>query len=145
MSTTPKDLFRLYAIPPSSLHEAVQKLARQEGWMPPWDREEQQKVQQSQKKAAGKSSGLMRKGRVKLRRLYVKIAFERLQPAYQMQPFSVTSLDALEAAYRTLLAEGNQDPDLLMSAAPFKAGRETIINDLKQLGVKSRRRTQRSG
>ena len=113
--------------------------------MPPWDREEQQKVQQSQKKAAGKSSGLMRKGRVKLRRLYVKIAFERLQPAYQMQPFSVTSLDALEAAYRTLLAEGNQDPDLLMSAAPFKAGRETIINDLKQLGVKSRRRTQRSG
>jgi hypothetical protein len=30
MSMTPKDLFKLYAIPPSLLHEAVQEAARQE-------------------------------------------------------------------------------------------------------------------
>jgi hypothetical protein len=71
MSKTPKDLFQRYVTPPSRLHNAVQSLARQEGWIPPWDREEQQ----SQKKAAGKKSGVIRERRTKLRRYIVGAAY----------------------------------------------------------------------
>ena len=46
MSTPPKDLFKRYATPPTPLHDAVQRWARKEGWIPPWDHEEQQKEEQ---------------------------------------------------------------------------------------------------
>src|ERR1019366_9330068 len=144
MSTSLKDLFRWYAIPPSPLHAALQQAAREAGWTPPWDREEQHEEQQSKKKKAGERSGLKRMGRAEVRRHFVKISFERLKPAYRMQPFSESSMTALKAAYRSLLAEGHPDPDWLMLAAPFKADHETLIKDLKLLGIRSRHRAQRS-
>ncbi len=92
----------------------------------------------------------MRAGRAKLRLLYVKAAFDQLKPAYRMEPFADQSIDALEAQYRRVIAETDDpaavlDADLLMSAAPFKAGREALINDMKLLGIRSRRKKQRSG
>jgi hypothetical protein len=145
-----RDLFRRYAIPPSPLHEAVQEAALRAGWTPP---------SQAEKRAAGKKSGVKRKGRAEIRRYFVKVAFERLKPvAYQMQPYSDDSIDALEVEYRQLLAESlaeakpeasaerrAEDLRRLMSAAPFKADRETLIKDMKQLGIRSRRRKSRSG
>jgi hypothetical protein len=140
------DYFRWYGIPPTPLHEGLQEGARQAGWTAPWDREEQK----NQKKVAGKKSGSMRAGRAKLRLLFVRAAFDRLKPAYQMQPFSDHSISALKAEYRKVVAESGDptaphDADLLMSASPFKADRETLIKDLKVLGIRSERRKRRSG
>jgi hypothetical protein len=113
----------------------------QAGWVPPWD----QKQLQGQKSAAGTKSGQARKQRANLRRYYVKVAFERLKPTNRRQPYSDQSIDALKHEYRSLFAEDGQDPDLLMSAAPFKADRETLIKDLKMLGIRSKARARRSG
>jgi hypothetical protein len=140
-STPLVELFEWYAFPPSPLHETIQLAAKQAGWIPPWDREERQ----TQTKTAGQKSGSMRAGRAEIRRYFVKVAFERLKPANQMQPYSDHSLDALEVEYRRLLAEDGLVPDELMSRAPFKADRETLIKDLKQLGIRSQLRKRRSG
>jgi len=137
VSKSVNDLFQRFAIPPSPLHEAIQKWARKQGWTAPWDEQQREK--------AGKRSGVMRKGRAEVRRHFVKTAFERLKPPYRMQPFSDQSIDALTIAYRNVLAEDGFDPDALMVAAPFKASRETLINDLKALGIRSKLRVRRSG
>jgi len=139
MSKSINDLFQRFAIPPSPLHEAIQKSARKQGWTAPWDAEDQQREK------AGKRSGVMRKGRAEVRRHFVKTAFEKLKAPYRMQPFSDHSIDALTIAYRKLLAEDGFDPGSLMEAAPFKASRETLINDLKALGIRSKLRVRRSG
>ena len=135
------ELFRPYR--PSPLSDALQNAAMQAGWVPPWDREEQQ----NEKVTSGKQSGFIRAGRAEIRRYFVKVAFGRLKPANQIQPYSDYSLDALEVEYRRLLAEDGHDPDQLMSAAPFKADRETLTKDLKRLGIRSKlkRTTKRSG
>jgi hypothetical protein len=138
VSTPWVDYFRPYGIPPSPLHEALQKAAMQAGWIPPWDHIEQQ----NEKVTAGKQSGYVRANRAAIRRYFVKFAFGRLKPANQMQPYSGHSLNALEAEYRRLLAEDGGDPDVLMSAAPFKMDRQTLIKDLKALGIQSKRRKQ---
>jgi hypothetical protein len=106
--------------------------------------------QKTQKSAAGKKSGSMRAGRAKMRQIFVKAAFDRLKPAYRRQPFSDDSIAALKAEYRKVVADsgdptGPHDADLLMSAAPFKADRETLKKDLKLLGIRSKRRAYRSG
>jgi len=131
------DLFQPYSIPPTPLHELIQEAAKQAGWTPPWD----QRQSQAQQRGAGQKSASMRAGRAAIRRHFVRAAFERLKPAYRMQPFSNESIRALEDAYRNILAEDGYDPDFLMSAAPFRAGRETLIKDLKALGIRSRWRT----
>jgi hypothetical protein len=73
--------------------------------------------------------------------------FERLKPPYRVQPFSNDSITALELEYRRILVEdvGDNDAELLMSLAPYKANRETLIKDLKALGIRSQRRKQISG
>jgi hypothetical protein len=125
----------------------VQEAAREEGWTSPWDRAEQQ----HQKKRAGDQSAIMRAGRVGIRRLFVKAAFDRLKPTFQMQPYSEHSIDALEVQYRRVLAEGDEqypagfDPEELMSTAPFKADRDTLKKDLKALGIRSKLRSKRRG
>jgi hypothetical protein len=140
------DLFRPYGIKPTPLHEAVQEAARQAGWIAPWDRY----AEQLKKKMAGKKSGLARAGRAGLRLPFVKEAFGRLKAAHRIQPFSEHSLDALQAKYREVIAESDDpatsyDADLLMSAAPFKADRDTLKKDLILLGIRSKRGTRRSG
>jgi hypothetical protein len=143
-ATTPwVEYFRPYGIPPSPLHEALQNAAMQAGWIPPWDREQEQ----DQKVVAGKRSGSVRAFRVQTRRFVVKAAFERLKPPYRVQPFSNDSITALELEYRRILVEdvGDNDAELLMSLAPYKANRETLIKDLKALGIRSQRRKQISG
>jgi len=141
MSKPLNDLFRWYAIPPSLLHWAVQEAAKQEGWTPPWDREEQQ----SKKKTAGKKSGLVRAGHAAIRRHFVRVAFDRLPLINRIEPFSAHSIRALEAAYRSLVTDENGGDPGLLKSAPFKAGRETLIKDLKLLDIHNRRPKQRSG
>jgi hypothetical protein len=144
------DFFQWHAILPTPLHEALQEAAKQEGWAPPWDREEQAAAEQLKKRTAGKKSALVRAGRAGLRLPFVKEAFGRLKAAHRMQPFSEHSMDELEAKYREVIAESGDpaapfDADLLMSAAPFKANRDTLKKDLILLGIRSKRRKRRSG
>jgi hypothetical protein len=128
----------------------LQEAAKHEGWTPPWDREQQAAAEQLKKRTAGKKSALMRAGRASLRLLFVKEAFGRLKPAHRIQPFSEHSMDALQAKYREVIAESDDpaapyDADQLMSAAPFKADRDTLKKDLILLGIRSKRRKNRSG
>jgi hypothetical protein len=48
------EFFRWYAILPTPLHEALQKAAKQEGWTPPWDREEEVAAEQFKKNSRRK-------------------------------------------------------------------------------------------
>ena len=210
MSTPPKDLFKRYTTPPTPLHAAVQGRAREAGWIPPWEHEEQQKEQQSQNTEAGKKSGLVRGERAEVRRLIIQLAYLRLDPKYKHQPYSTNSIDALHREYLSVVGKGGDAPwphiaptdkeiDLFISlmaqaelleeradiyrsfedrslGAPppprttkeefdlhtslvismmewsetdrkalEKVSRDTLRQGLKQLGVKSRRRTRRSG
>ena len=99
MSTTPKDLFQRYTSPPSPLHQAVQELARQEGWTPRWDGEQQ-------KKSAGKKSGVVRGKRGALRHSLIQVAYLRLPPEYKKEPYSTHSITALKKEYLYLLGVG---------------------------------------
>ena len=110
MNTTPKDLFKRYDTPPSRLHEAVQRLARQEGWRPPWAREEQQ----SKKKEAGKLSARIRKERADLRLALIQIVYRQLKPAYQNQPYSTVSMELIRTEYLRVLHD--EDNNLLAVA-----------------------------
>ncbi len=174
MSTPPKDLFKRYATPPTRLHDAVQGRAREAGWTAPWDREEQQKTAGKKSgrlraeraeirrifvKAAFKglkpsyqmqpfsndSIKALQEEYLNLLKLLVKdhdgsdllmaatLFVEKTfagQPAYQKQ---------LLAEYRSLVGP------LITGAAPFKVDRDTLIKDLKALGIRSKRRLQRSG
>jgi len=153
-SKSPDDLvglFQPYGIPPTRLHEAVQDAATKAGWIAPWDADAVRlRNEKLKNKAAGKRSGLARGGRAKLRLLFVKEAYDRLKPARRMEPYSTHSMDDLMAKYREVIAESGDptapfDADLLMSAAPFKADRVTLKNDLILLGIRSKRGTRRSG
>ena len=110
MNTTPKDLFKRYDTPPSRLHDAVQRLARQEGWRPPWAREEQQ----NQKTAAGKLSARVRRERADLRLALIQIVYKQLKPAYQNQPYSTMSMELIRAEYLKVLHD--EDNNLLAVA-----------------------------
>jgi hypothetical protein len=119
------------------------------GWIPPWDNSlEKAKSKIAGKKAkskvAGKKSGSLRKGRADVRLLFVKAAFESLKPAFRKQPFADQSLDALMEQYRLEITHHNptdrvKEAKLLMSAAPFKADRDTLKKDLLRLGIRSKR------
>jgi hypothetical protein len=103
-------------------------------------------ARKSKNQIAGRSSGMARAGRADIRRVFVKAAFEQLKPAHRFQPYSDDSIDALGRKYRELLGEGGVDPDFLISKAPFfRAKRETLIKDLKTLGIRSKRRRRRTG
>jgi hypothetical protein len=139
-STSLVQLFRPYAIPPSSLHEALQDAAKQAGWLPPWGRKEQQSL----KRAAGKRSGSRRAGRAQMRRSLINAARARLTPEQRRSPYSKASIDALEETYRNLLTEDPSDPDILISIMLSalsetdkkflrRASRETLKKDLKAI------------
>ena len=124
----------------------------------------------SKKKMAGKSSGLRRAKLAKLRQFMVLCAFQRLKPTYQMQPFSEEAIDALEEELRggprsdedevvipRRRVFSDKREELLLREAisvllerkpgqPWRyASRETLIKDLKALGIRSKIRKQRSG
>jgi hypothetical protein len=126
MSKTPKDLFQRYVTPPSRLHNAVQSLARQEGWIPPWDHEEQQ----SQKKAAGKKSGIIRERRAKLRRSIFIVVYLQLKPAYRNQPYSTKSIDVVREEYLKII---HGEPNNLLDVVCIKLAENQ--NALTPLGA----------
>jgi hypothetical protein len=134
------DLFRWYAIPPSPIHEAVQEAARQAGWTPPWDKEEQI----AKKKAAGKKSGTSRVGLTQMRRSLLTAARTRLKPQHRKNPYANESIDALIDEYEKLFSKEIDSFDLLTSimlkvlsepdrCTLSQVSRETIWKDLKEL------------
>jgi hypothetical protein len=140
MSNRFNELFRNYAIPPSWLHEAMQKAAREEGWVPPWDRKEQK----SKNKLAGRKSGLARWGRAEMRRSFLALARTQLSPEHRRAPYSNDAIATLEKNYRNLLRKKLDDANVLISSmlsvlteadrkALKKASIDTLIKDLKAL------------
>ena len=140
----------------------------------------------SNKRKAGKSSGVKRAKLARLRRFLVLSAFEGLKPTYQLQPFSDAAIDALEEKFRRSSENiSNSDLNLdlplddyetivrpsprhsdkwqalfdefinmmmcehIVDFADFaslrRASRDTLIKDLKALGIRSKYRKQRSG
>ena len=108
----------------------MQRLARQEGWTPPWDREEQHEEQQSQKKAAGKKSGLIREMRAKLHRSIFIVVYLQLKPAYRNQPYSTKSIDVVREEYLKIL---HGEPNNLLDVACIKLAENQ--NALTPLGA----------
>ena len=123
----------------------------------------------SKKRMAGKSSGVRRAKLAKLRQFMVLCAFQRLKLTYQMQPFSEEAIDALDEELRGPRSDedevviprrrvfSDKREELLLREAisvllerkpgqPWRyASRETLIKDLKALGIRSKLRKQRSG
>jgi hypothetical protein len=92
------------------------------------DRREKHEKQQRKKKIAGEKSGLVRAARVKIRRYFVRAAFERLKPAHQKNPFADESITALEAEFRKSPTKGDYslDPSMSYDFEPPEAAFETI-------------------
>jgi hypothetical protein len=134
-----RDYFRWSAVPPTDLHEALQKAAIQAGWIPPWDRADQQ----AQKRVAGKKSGTIRLGRANIRRILLRFARERLKPSHRKTPYADESINALVGEFRKLFEPGDHDvrvqiilTEVLPKSAQDrmkKTRRETLIGDLKEL------------
>jgi hypothetical protein len=109
-----------------------------------------QEQQRSQKSKAGKKSGSARADHAKLRRRLVEAAFRRLPVPNQRQPFSDYSIDALEREClnpKYTVDDIDLYAELLLADKEIrvKVSRETLINDLKLLGIRSRYRKQRPG
>jgi hypothetical protein len=105
----------------------------------------------STSKKAGKASGIKRAKLAERRRSSVLAAFLRLKKAHQTQPYSDESLDALEEELRSGARHGKffiecyyvrNASEIIQKRTP---SRDTIIKDLKALGVRSNRHKKRSG
>jgi hypothetical protein len=100
----------------------------------PWDHEEQQKEEQSRKKAAGTKSARVRGERAKVRQLIIEIAFARLDPKYKHQPYSNDSIDALREEYFSALGIGGRDPRPLTPPTAEELDLfESAVNSIRQL------------
>jgi hypothetical protein len=110
---------------------------------------------QTQHSNAGKKSASARAGRAAVRRLIVEAAFNRLPPQYRMQPYSDKAIDALQVECTRMPGRikcpDDVDFDCLLSLMinghkiQIQVPRETLIKDMKQLGIRSKRRISRSG
>lgn len=90
-----------------------------------------------------------------MRRLIVKAAFNRLLPKYRLQPYSDEAIDELQKECTRMPGPikfpEDEDFDCLFSLVMegheirIEVPRETLIKDMKQLGIRSKRRAQRSG
>jgi hypothetical protein len=145
------EFFQWHAILPTDLHEALQEAARKEGWVPPWDREDQE----VQKRQAGKRSAAVRQGFAWMRRSLVREANARQKPAFRHHPSSEYSIDDLHKKYLQLLAPDAKNLGLLVSIMLAQLSendrkklrnvkRETLKKDLRLLGIKSSPRKQQS-
>ena len=140
-----RNLFHWHGIPPSARHSILQKVAKEEGWIPPWEREEQRQQQKQKKRLAGKTSGRSRAALAEIRRSLVRITREGLTPEQRREPYADNSIDALCQRYRNLLHENTGSRGPLDPLVPLileslsgadrqrlrKASRETLIKDLK--------------
>jgi hypothetical protein len=109
--------------------------------------------ERNQHRNAGKKSGSVRADRADVRRLIVRAAFNRLLPKYQMQPYSDEAIDALQEECTKMPARikslDDEDFDSLFSLVmdghkiQIQVPRETLIKDMKKLGIHSKLRTRR--
>jgi len=136
-------------ISPSPLHHDMREAARQEGWVSPWEHEDQT----SKRKKAGKSSGVSRWGRREMRRSLLQLARDRLSPELRRTPYANDALEALRKEYDRLLSKDADDPDPIISGIHSglsatdrkwlkKASDDTLKKDLQAIrrmrGVKRR-------
>ena len=92
------DLFRQspFGIPPSRSQQVLWEAAKEAGWIPPSELENQRE----HKKKAGKASGNSRGGAAEMRRCLIAHALRELSPSYRRNPYSNASLEALRKKYR---------------------------------------------
>lgn len=143
-----RDFFRWYGIPPTELHEAMQSAAQLEGWIPPWQYEDQKQ----QKREAGKRSGSSRGGLSELRRSLVTIARSRLSPELRRSPYSGRAKEALRDMYKRMLDGDHEDSDIRVTVIRSllteqkrktlqKVSEDTLVKDLQEIrrrhGIKS--------
>jgi hypothetical protein len=162
MSTKLVDLFKSTSRS-SPLQKATQAAARQAGWTPPWDVGE--KRNHATQSTAGLLSGLTRGLLRDWRRTIVLEAHKRLKLQYRVNPYADAPITALIDEYHHLVIEGCKGNRLarpgddfisylpaLLSDLPTSrqealknVGRDTLIKDMKALGIRSKRRKPRIG
>jgi hypothetical protein len=109
------------------------------------------KENENQQRKAGRKSGSVRGRRTEIRRFFVKAAFKRLPRAFQGHPFSDSTIDALQEECLKTPSAVNEDfdkyIDILLAGEHLTkpVPRDTLIKDLKALGIRSKRRVTRSG
>jgi hypothetical protein len=136
-----------FGIPPSPSQQVLWEAAKEAGWIPPWELENQRE----KKKKAGKTSGTSRRGRKEIRLSLVWHALRQLSPKYRRNPYSNASLEALRKKYDYSLTKNADDPALdpilsgILSAltpadrkALKKASDDTLLADLKTIIRRSR-------
>jgi hypothetical protein len=116
-------------------------------------------------KIGGETGGFVRRMIPDRRRDIVKVVHARLKPTYRYQPYSDASIDAFIEEYDNYLAEcckgdrlieggdgfASHLPGLIFNLHPThqqalkKVGRETLIKDMKAIGIRSKRVKHRSG
>jgi hypothetical protein len=112
-----------------------------------------QREKHGQQRDAGKKSGSKRAELAKIRLLVVKAAFGRLSRPNQMQPSSLDTIKALQEECTKIpsIERNGDDFDSLVSllldgkTITLDVPRETLRKDLQLLGIRSRRKAQRSG
>jgi hypothetical protein len=154
------DLFQRHKTFPSPLHEAMQSAARQAGWTAPWDHKENSGRQKELGKLSAIKRGLLREWR----RTIVWEAYRRL-PSCRVNPRAAQSIKALVDEYRKLVDEGCKGnrlaprgddfisylPELLFALpqkdqqALKRARPGALEKDMLALGIRSKRKRQRSG
>ena len=132
-------------IPTSPRQQVLQEAARQGGWTPRWEHEDQT----PKKKKAGKRSGVSRGGRAEMRLSILALARNKLLGKHLREPYSTASFAALRAVYDDLLTKNVDDPDpvisgMLSALSPvdrkfLKAtSDDTLVKDLQVLLRRSR-------
>jgi hypothetical protein len=134
-----------FGIPPSPSQEVLWEAAKEAGWVPPSELENQRE----QKKKAGKTSGTSRLGRAEMRRYLIAYALRKLSPRYRRNPYSNASLEALRKKYDDFAERNVGDPDAIVSGilsaltpaerkSLKKVSDDTLLADLKTIIRRSR-------
>jgi hypothetical protein len=131
------DLFQQspFGIPPSPSQQVLWEAAKEAGWIPPSEVEDQRE----KKKKAGKTSGTSRRGFAEMRRCLIGYALRELNPKY---PYSNASLEALRKKYDDFAGRNVDDADAIVSGilsaltsaerkALKKVSDDTLLADLK--------------
>ena len=140
-----------FGIPPSPSQQILWEAAKEAGWIPPSELENQRE----QKKKAGKTSGISRRGSAEMRRCLIDYALRQLNPKHQRKPYSNASLEALRKKYKDFATRDVEDSDAIVAGilsaltpaerrALKKVSDDTLLRDLKTIMRKKPRLTHSS-
>jgi hypothetical protein len=104
-----------------------------EGWRPP-------KNEQARGMPGAMRSSEVRKRRKLVRQAFVKLAFDQLPLSMRQHPYADRTLQELERTYRELVTQhlDLEGRKLVFRRAPFKADREQLLKDVREIASRSR-------